>query len=468
MIDTTMKIHPIAHRMTLLTIFFGALLALALLAQRSAAQGQVAQRPTLERGAATGAILLRLENFAAGLDRPVSIASAGDMRLFVVEQGGRIRIIHQDGSLQSTPFLDISARVDDSDSEEGLLGLAFHPQYVQNGYFYVNYINTTEGVRRTRISRFSVTADPDLANPSSEKILLTVEQPSWNHNAGRIAFGPDGYLYIPLGDGGFSGDPGNNAQTNTRLLGKINRIDVDGQSGGPSDCLGTGTGEYTVPGDNPLVDGAGGPCDEIWATGLRNPWQSTFDALTGDFFIADVGQNKVEEVNYQPASSAGGENYGWRCYEGSQAYNATGCESPNAYVFPIFEYQRPSGYGDCSVTGGYVYRGQRFYALYGRYFLTDYCSGRFWDLQSQPDGSWQSTSHVNVFPPDAANTFGNAAFGQRCDGELFVANVTQGKIFYLTGYEKVPALDPGPTKTSMSINADYWAYLPMVSASTCR
>jgi glucose/arabinose dehydrogenase len=450
--------------MTPLVLALAALLVAIVFARRSAAHAPLTPQPATEHPATASAISLHLENYAAGFNRPVSIANAGDMRLFVLEKAGRIRIVHPDGSIQAKPFLDIRDRVDDSAPEQGLLGLAFHPRYYENGFFYVNYTNTSAGVLRTRISRFSVTAAPDIADATSEKILLTVDQPYKNHNAGRISFGPDGYLYIPLGDGGSGGDPGNRAQNNSLLLGKISRIDVDSMSGSPSDCKGIGTGEYTIPNDNPLIDGAGGVCDEIWATGLRNPWQSTFDMLTGDLFIADVGQSTVEEVNYQLASSAGGENYGWRCYEGTLEYNTSGCAAPEDYTFPVFQYQRPSGYGDCSVTGGYVYRGQKYDALYGRYFLTDYCSGRFWDLQPQPDGSWQSTTHVGM--PNS--TFGNASFGQRCDGELFVANVEQGKIYFLTGYNNTPIPDPRPPRAGQSVNADSWAYLPLVYTSGCR
>jgi glucose/arabinose dehydrogenase len=461
-----MKTSAFASRMTLLAGLLAAVLTMTLFAQRPAAQGGPIEEP-----AGTSAITLKMENYVAGLDRPVGIANAGDMRLFVLEQAGQIRIVNPDGTLQATPFLDIRDRVASLGPEQGLLGLAFHPRYFANGYFYVNYTNETGGFIRTRISRFTVTADPGVANPASEQILLTVDQPFRNHNAGRINFGPDGYLYIPLGDGGSGGDPGNRAQNNSLLLGKISRIDVDGLAGSPSDCKGLGQGTYTIPADNPFVDGPNhqpvNNCDEIWANGLRNPWQANFDARTGDLFIADVGQSTVEEVNFQPRSSGGGENYGWRCYEGSLAYNTSGCASPDNYTFPVFEYQRPSGYGDCSVTGGYVYRGLRYHALYGRYLLTDYCSGRFWDLQQQPNGSWQATTHLDVFPQDATTTFGNASFGQRCDGELFVANVYQGKIFYLTGFAS-PDVAPLPTRSSQSVDAGYWAYFPLVSVSGCR
>ncbi len=459
-----MTMNPISNLLRVFALFGGALLALAFFVDQPEL---AAEQSDPQQHAGAESISIRLENYAAGLVRPLGIANAGDLRLFVIEQAGRIRIIHPDGSVQATPFLDIRGRVDDSDSEEGLLGLAFHPQYEANGYFYVNYTNTSDGIRRTRISRFSVTSDPNSADPNSETVLLTVLQPNWNHNAGRIAFGPDGFLYIPLGDGGGAGDRDDNAQNNSLLLGKISRIDVNANSGWPADCKGLGTGEYTIPIDNPMIDGPGKVCDEIWASGLRNPWQSTFDSLTGDLFVADVGQSKVEEVNFQPAASEGGQNYGWRCYEGSQVYNTDGCALPDTYTFPIFEYERPTGFGDCSVTGGFVYRGHRYDALYGRYFLTDYCSGRFWDLLKQPDGSWLATVHVGIFPPDAGSTFGNAAFGQRCDGELFVANVALGKIFHLTGSGSAHP-QPGPRTIEQETATDVWAYLPLIATSSCR
>jgi uncharacterized repeat protein (TIGR01451 family) len=366
---------------------------------------------------------LGLSPFATGFSQPVGIThtSPGDDRLFVVEQAGTIWIVSPEGVVLPVPFLDITGRVDASSNEEGLLGLAFHPDYATNGYFYVNYTNTTADVRRTRISRFSVTGDPNVADPASEDILLTVEQPYANHNAGDIHFGPDGYLYIPLGDGGSAGDPDDNAQDLGLLLGKISRIDVDATSGNPPDCPGIGSGHYTVPGDNPLSDGPGGVCDEIWAAGLRNPWRSSFDRLTGDLYIADVGQNDWEEVDVQPAASTGGENYGWRCYEGDHPYNTAGCGPIGNYTFPVFEYSHADG---CSITGGYVYRGSRYPAMYGRYLLADYCSGNFWDL-APVDGSWQVTMHTNLV------AFGYVAFGEDAQGELYVVNRASGTIYTL-------------------------------------
>ena len=430
---------------------------------QSSATIDLAGRPSETAGATSEGFSLQLQAFATGLDRPVGLASAGDYRLFVIEQDGRIMIIERDGGLVATPFLDISDRVDSSGPEEGLLGLAFHPEYNANGLFYVNYTNTLEGVCRTRISSFQVTQNQYIADPDSESILLTVDQPEHNHNAGKISFGPDGYLYIPLGDGGGGGDSANNAQNPHLLLGKISRIDVNSGPGASSDCVGRGSGQYSVPASNPFIDGPGDSCDEIWAIGLRNPWQSSFDALTGDFFIGDVGQSKFEEVNFQPAGSIGGENYGWRCYEGSEEFNTAGCGEIDTFTFPIFEYSRPTPYNDCSVTGGYVYRGRQFPALYGRYVLTDYCSGRFWDLLHLPDGSWQSAEHNGP----GLLRFGNAAFGERCDGELFVANVVEGELYHLTA---VATLSSRAQRRAVVDNftPDSWAYLPLISTSGCR
>ncbi len=385
--------------------------------------------PTLPSAAPQANISLSLQNFASGLSSPVSLANAGDSRLFVVEQAGIIKIIQSNGTVLGTPFLDITARVDDSGSEEGLLGLTFHPDYATNGYFYVNY---TSSDSRTRISRFTVTGNPNVADPNSEEILLTVVQPYTNHNAGGIHFGPDGYLYVPLGDGGSGGDPNNNGQNMATLLGKITRIDVDNGPGAAADCKGTGTGNYTIPNDNPFITGVGGNCDEIWALGLRNPWCSAFDMWTGDFWIGDVGQGTWEEIDFQPVYSDGGENYGWRCYEGNHPYNTSGCGPIGNYVFPVFEYSHGSS---CSVTGGYVYRGSQYPAMFGRYLMTDYCSGYFWDLAPDGQGGWTSTQHNNLIG------FGRSTFGQNINGDLFVANVSSGTVQQVAeGTASSPAL----------------------------
>jgi glucose/arabinose dehydrogenase len=399
----------------------------------------------------TGAALkLGLVDFASGLDQPLGLTHAGDNRIFVYEQEGRIKIIQPNGQVLATPFLNITGRVESGGNEEGFLGLVFHPNYANNGYFYVNYTHTSGGTTYTRISRFTVSSNSNVANVNSEEVLLTVVQPFENHNAGDIHFGPDGYLYIPLGDGGSGGDPQNNAQTMTRLLGKIIRIDVNAQAGSPSDCKGSGTGSYTIPAGNPLVDGPGRNCDEIWAAGLRNPWRSSFDRLTGDLYIGDVGQNAWEEVNFQRAGSPGGTNYGWRCYEGNHAYDLDGCRDRSSYTFPIFEYAQ--GSNNCSVIAGYVYRGSQYPAMYGHFLLTDYCSGIFWDLVCAANG-WQVTQHTNL------QAFGRVAFGEDAQGELYVVDRSANKIYRLVENTSIPAT-PTP---------DTFIYLPFLiqSSSLC-
>jgi glucose/arabinose dehydrogenase len=370
-------------------------------------------------------VTLSLTQFATGLNSPVGVYNAGpgDDRLFVIEQAGVIRIVQSNGAVLPTPFLDISARVL-SGGERGLLGLVFHPDYATSGFFYVNY--TSSGTGRTHISRFSATGNPNVADPTSEVILFTVDQPFSNHNAGDIHFGPDGFLYIPLGDGGSAGagDPSNNAQNMGVLLGKIVRIDV-GLGGFPSDCVGNGTGQYTIPATNPLIDGPGGVCDEIWALGLRNPWRSSFDRVTGDFYIGDVGHDAWEEIDFQPAGSGGGENYGWRCFEGNASFNPSGCGPSSSFTFPIFAY--PHTGGECSVIGGYVYRGSLFPALFGRYVLTDFCTGNFWDIIPDGVGGWQVTQHTNLAQ------FGYVSFGEDVNGELYVVHQGSGTLFRLEG-----------------------------------
>jgi uncharacterized repeat protein (TIGR01451 family) len=383
-----------------------------------------------------GKLDLSLVVFATGFSDPVSIANAGpgDNRIFVIERAGQIKIIQPDGTILPTPFLNITGRVDSSSTEEGLLGLAFHPSYGSNGYFYVNYTNTSSGIRRTRISRFNVTSDPEIADPNSEDILLTITQPFSNHNAGDMHFGPDGYLYIPLGDGGSGGDPDNNAQNLGLLLGKIVRIDVDSGPGHAPDCPGTGSGNYAIPSTNPLIDGAGGTCDEIWAIGLRNPWRSSFDRLTGDLYIGDVGQDNYEEVNVQLAAPPGGQNYGWRCYEGNQIFDLSGCGPTGGYTFPVFVYDNPTD--GCSITGGYVYRGDMYPFMYGRYLLTDYCSGNFWDLV-RDSGNWKADIHTNLAG------FGYVAFGEDASGELYVVNRSNGTVSHVRENSVGPILSIG-------------------------
>lgn len=398
----------------------------------------MAQQP----GGEGGGLSLALQPFASGISGGVSLASAGDDRLFAVQRVGIIRVVQANGTVLPTPFLNITDRVDSSSNEEGLLGLTFHPDYANNGYFYVNYTNTTSGTRRTRISRFSVTGDPNVADPASENILLTVNQPDWNHNAGDIHFGPDGYLYIPLGDGGGGGDTSNNAQNPLLLLGKVTRIDVDDTTGLAPDCVGVGSGDYSIPADNPF-GGNPGYCDEIWAIGLRNPWRSSFDSFTGDLFIGDVGQGAWEEIDFQPAGTGAGLNYGWRCYEGNHAYNTSGCGPMGNYTFPIFEFSHSGGH--CSVIGGYVYRGSQYPNMVGHYLLTDYCSGYFWDIVSDGQGGWNVTTHTNLA------TFGYAAFGQTTNGELYLMNNSNGQIYHLIDNSNItptPSATFTPTPTA--------------------
>ena len=337
-----------------------------------------------------------------GLDWPVYITHAGDGsgRIFVVEKVGRIRIV-EGGVLLPTPFLDISDRVGSAVSEQGLLSVAFPPDYATKSHFYVDYTDLTGN---TVVSRFQVTADPNVADVVSEEIVLTVDQPYENHNGGQLAFGPnDGHLYVGLGDGGSAGDPLDNAQNPAVLLGKLLRLDVE--SGDPL--------TYTVPATNPYTQTAGYR-PEIWALGLRNPWRFSFDPSNGDLYIGDVGQGQYEEVDVQPASSPGGENYGWNIMEGLHCYNAATCDTTGP-TLPVVEYphQQQGNQRDCSVTGGFVYRGVAFPALYGLYFYGDYCSGKIWGLAH--DGTtWQDQLLLDT-------QFNISSFGQDASDNVWVA-----------------------------------------------
>ena len=348
-----------------------------------------------------------LDLFASGFNDPVDLQNAGDDRVFVVEQGGRIKIVDPSGTTNATPFLNISAQVS-TGSEQGLLGLAFHPDYLNNGYYYVNYTKTNGD---SRIARFSVDpGDPDISLPGSELTIIEYVQPFSNHNGGAIAFGPDGYLYIGTGDGGSRGDPGNRAQSLNTLLGKLLRIDIDNPGGGNN---------YGIPVDNPFVSDPNA-LDEIWAYGLRNPWRFSFDSLTGDLWIGDVGQGDVEEVD-RALSTDAGLNYGWRCYEGSEPYNMSGCPDPSELTFPIAEYSSSPGSGNCSVTGGYVNRSAEWPEEFGLYYMADYCSGRIWTV----DNTGLTVDH---------GTFGGSwsSFGEDVLGQLYIVNLG-GNIFKIGG-----------------------------------
>jgi hypothetical protein len=357
--------------------------------------------PTCRAAAATPE--LALEAFASGLDRPVAIAHAGDGsgRVFVVEQEGRIRI-HDGTQLLPDPFLDISGEVSCC-GERGLLGLAFHPDYPDNGWFFVYY---TDLAGDTVVERFGVSGgDSDLADASSGVTVLTVIQPASNHNGGHLAFGIDGMLYVALGDGGGAGDPFGNGQDPGSWLGSILRIEVDGDDF-PEDDERT----YGVPADNPFV-GVPGAAEEIWVWGLRNPWRFSFDRLNGDLFIGDVGQGSSEEIDYQPASSSGGENWGWPCYEGSLSYDLRACGPASDYAFPILEYSHGEG---CSVTAGIRYWGSAICSLRGTYLYGDYCSGTIWGAQRSGIGWTQQ-----IVLSTALNI---STFGEDEDGELYVAH----------------------------------------------
>jgi glucose/arabinose dehydrogenase len=328
------------------------------------------------------------------------VTNAGDDsgRVFIWQQSGRIWIL-RDGVVEDTPFLDVSSLLSaqvfsGSYTERGLLGVAFHPRFAENGFFFVHY-SDSEG--DTAIARYSVSAgNPDVADASSAQMILQVGQPYPNHNGGQLAFGPDGYLYIALGDGGSQGDPQGNAQNPASLLGKILRINVD-------------TVPYTIPDDNPLLN-VNGAAPEVWALGLRNPWRFSFDRATGDLYVADVGQNQWEEVNFQPASSLGGENYGWNIYEASTRYS--GASDPSNLVLPFAAYAHNQG---CSVTGGYVYRGEALVDLQGVYFFGDWCTGIVWASYRDPNENWQT----QIFTDTEYNI---SSFGEDEAGELYLVN----------------------------------------------
>lgn len=356
-----------------------------------------------------------LELFVEGLSTPVELTHAGDERLFVVEKGGSIKIVNPDGSVNPTPFLNISSLVSNG-SEQGLLGLAFPPDYQTTGRFYVNYTNTSGN---TVIARYTVSEDPNIANPDGT-ILLTINQPYSNHNGGSLHFGPDGYLWISTGDGGSGGDPQGNGQNTNTLLGKMLRIDVSGDS-------------YSIPPDNPFVGSDGR--DEIWAYGLRNAWKFSFDRETNEVWIADVGQNQIEEINKRPANQAG-LNYGWRCYEGNNSYNTSGCAAPETMEFPIATYNHSSG--RCSITGGYVYRGTQYPNLIGKYFFADYCSGEIGWVDE--NGTLEFLTDTNYFI---------YSFGEDLNGQLYV--VGSNRIFKIKGQE-MGVSDPDKLQLTISPN----------------
>lgn len=340
-----------------------------------------------------------IQLFATGFTKPVEISHPdNDSRLFIVEQEGVIKILNSDGTINSEDFLNLTTKISNT-GERGLLGLAFHPNYASNGYFYLNYTNLAGN---TEVARYSVdTNNPNKANPIGT-VLLTVNQPLANHNGGTIKFGPDGYLYIGMGDGGGSGDPNNYSQNINENLGKMLRIDVD--NGTP----------YGIPPSNPYVGIDGN--DEIWATGLRNPWKFSFNRLNGDLWIADVGQNKVEEINKVTNPLTAGLNFGWRCYEGTQAYNTNGCIE-NIMTMPYAEYLHNEG---CSITGGYYYTGSKYPNFKDTYIFADYCKNRLASVDNNGKITYSA-----LF--EGFNNF--STFGEDNNGELYVAAINNGNIY---------------------------------------
>jgi glucose/arabinose dehydrogenase len=356
---------------------------------------------------------------AVGFNSLVSVTNAGDdsNRLFVTQQSGEIKIVEEDGNHIATPFLDIST-LTIGGGERGLLGLAFHPQYEINGYFYVNYTNLNGD---TVVDRFTVSGDPNIANIASRQQVLTFDQPFGNHNAGDLHFSPmDGFLYISTGDGGDAAE----AQNLDSLLGNVLRIDINGDDF-PQDT----NKNYAIPADNPYVGQSG--ANEIWVSGLRNPWRFSFDRQNGDLYIGDVGEDLFEEFNYQSASSLGGENFGWPCYEGTSVFSTNGCGDISEYTFPFnaLEHNQPST-NYCTAVGGYVYRGQTFNYLRGWYFYTDWCDGEFFITRQLINGTWETHSLGTL-----VGGFAVTGFGESESGELYIVASTD--LLQIVGNEDI-------------------------------
>jgi glucose/arabinose dehydrogenase len=364
--------------------------------------GCVSERTTLGPPAD---VSLRVVQIAGGLEDPLYLtAPAGDARLFVVEQVGRVRII-RNRALVAQPFLDISSRVS-SGGERGLLSIAFHPQYATNGYVYASF---TDLAGNSRIERFTVSPpNADVVDPSSASLVLAVAQPFANHNGGLVVFGPDGMFYVGLGDGGSGGDPQNNGQSTSTLLGKILRIDVTSRT------------PYAIPTGNPFIGRAGARA-EIWALGLRNPWRFAFDRVGGQLYVADVGQSRWEEVHVVAANRAG-VNYGWRVLEGNECFGSPTCNT-QGLERPVLTYSRDQG---CSITGGAVYRGSLMPGIAGHYFYSDYCTGflrsfRYANGQAVDQRSWSVGSLGSVL-----------SFGEDAAGELYILSAN-GRVYRLEG-----------------------------------
>ncbi len=355
---------------------------------------------------------LGIELFESGFSAPLWVGSPpGDLaRLFVVEQNSGLIKIIKNGQTLGTPFLD-AGMIAGQGGEQGLLGMAFHPDYANNGRFFIHYTNNQGD---TRVVEYAVSGNPDVANPAAVQTILSENQPFPNHNGGNLAFGLDGKLWIGLGDGGSSYDPGNRAQDGTTNLGKMLRLDIDIPS-------------PFIPADNPFL-GDPNVNDEIWALGLRNPWRYAFDRLTGDLYIGDVGQDFWEEIDFQPASSTGGENYGWRCMEASDCTGLSGCTCDHpSLTLPIREYGHGSG---CSVTGGHVYRGSALPWFDGHYIYGDYCSSRIWSFRYENGQVLDFTERTNELEPDGPLTINSiTSFGEDAAGELYIVDPSGGEIW---------------------------------------
>jgi glucose/arabinose dehydrogenase len=380
---------------------------------------------------------IAIQPYVTGLSSPVHITHpVNDSRLFVVQQGGIIKIVNQNGatgSLVSTAFLNVSSLIS-TGGERGLLGLAFHPQYATNGYFYINYTNTNGN---TVIARYSVsTTNANVADATSGVTLMTINQPYANHNGGCLQFGPDGYLYIGMGDGGSADDPQNRAQNKNENLGKMLRLDVNV----------TTAPYYSSPSTNPYVGIAGN--DEIWAIGMRNPWKFTFNRLNGDLWIGDVGQNNIEEIDFVAAPQTPGLNFGWRCYEGNAAYISTGgtCPAASGVTMPVAQYTHSEG---CSITGGYIYTGTVYPNFLNKYFFADYCNNRL--------GYVNTINDAITYTPNFSGSNNFTTFGEDKDGELYV---TGGSVIYKivdtslanSAFEKNGfSIYPNPSKGEFSI-----------------
>ena len=357
------------------------------------------------------------------LDEVTDIASAGDERLFVTGRAGGIKILRPNGEVADEPFLDITKKVvSGATVERGLLSLVFHPKYAENGYFYVVY-SALDGA--TILARYSVSEDPDIADPESEEIILRIEQPTTKHQSGDLNFGPDGFLYVTIGDGGTAGDATNPALDKGSLLGKVLRIDVDGDL------------PYSVPESNPFVNDSDG-LDEIWALGFRNAWRFSFDRLSGDMYFADVGVRSREEISFMKAGVQPGHNFGWSCFEGTLGRRAVINALPSIcrgdLKFPIHDYSHDPG---CAVIGGYVYRGNKFPSKAGYYFFADFCLGQLWSLSENENGQLGLVSYGTPFSRSAISTF-----GEDVNGELYVGDRANGVVYKLAVGELVPQADP--------------------------